>query len=316
MQKIIMTAALMILIALTACSNPAQATRAPTPSSVPTPTRAPFPTQEPTAATASTAGPPAAKPTTVPSGQPAPEPTSILARKDEMQAGVLSPLNLYETDDINSEISEAELACLKEGGPFLHLRWEFILPGPGDREQRVMIIACLEDETLARIFLADIAQGVGPLSLETSTCVRAAFNEIDPRSMLLAKVEGYPEDTLNAATTAWLVTLACLRDDEWETAARSLREDSGPRELMRCMMEKLGGPGEMAATMTKGERGDQEALAEAAADCAEETGPVPGETPAAPTATPESASTSEPGSIAPLDPNGLKDLLWRLTQTV
>ncbi len=164
------------------------------------------------------------------------------------------------------------------------------------------IIGCLEDETVARIFFADIAEGVATLSLETSTCVRAAFKVIDPRSLMLAKVEGFPEDTLNSATTLHFVTMACLNDAEWETAAEWLREESELREVMQCLMEKLGGPGEMATAMTKEDEGAQEALTEAAEDCAAETGPEPGDTPAATTATPELASTSEPSSIAPWTP--------------
>ncbi len=234
--------------------------------------------------------------------------------EDETPPGVLSPLSPHDTEEINSELSEAELACLKEGSPGLHLGWAFILPSYGDPQERVEIIGCLEDETIARIHLADIAEGVDPLSLESSTCVRAAFNEIDPRSMMLAKVEGFPEDTLNSATTLSLVTMACLNDAEWETTAEWVREDPELREVMQCMMEKLGGPGEMAVAMTVEDEEHQKALAEAAAACAEETRPVPDGAPAAPAEKPEPASTPEPASIAPLDPDDPAELLSRLSQ--
>ena len=118
---------------------------------------------------------------------------------------------------------------------------------------------------MARIFLANTTQGVGPLSLATSTCIRAAIKEIIPRSMLLAKIEGFPEDTLTAGTVLSLVKMACLNDEEWETTDEfelTPEMEVGFRELMRCVMEKLGGPGEMAAAMTKGEEGDEKALAE------------------------------------------------------
>ena len=42
--------------------------------------------------------------------------------------------------------------------------------------------------------------------------------------MMLAKVEGFPEDTLNSATTLHFVTMACLSDEEWETTAEWVRE--------------------------------------------------------------------------------------------
>lgn len=326
MQKIILTTACVILVALAGCSNPAQTPEALTPSPAPTPTRVPSPTQEPTAAAASTATParpPATKPTSMPVATTTPEPTVTStptpARKDDTPTSVLSPLVLDDPmyddpEDVNALLSEAELACIKEVGPAMDRRWNWILPGSGDRKDRAKIIRCLDDEILARIFLADIAEGVGPLSIETSTCVRAAFNEIDPRSMMLAKVEGFPEDTLNSATTVHFVTMACLNDEEWETADRSLQEDARMREWMRCMMQKLGGPGEIATAMTRGEIDDQKVLADASEGCGEETGPIPGEAPSIPTATPESAPTSEPGSIAPLDPDDSTDLLSRLTE--
>ena len=119
---------------------------------------------------------------------------------------------------------------------------------------------------------------------------------------------------MNSATTLSWVTMACLNDEEWETADTPLWKESGLRGWMQCMMEKLGGPGEMAAAMTEEGEADQEALAQAAEDCAEETGPAPGETPTGPTATPESASTPEPSSIAPLDPDDSAELLSRLSQ--
>ena len=97
--------------------------------------------------------------------------------------------------------------------------------------------------------------------------------------------------------------MACLSNEEWETTAEWVREGSEIREWMQCMMEKLGGPGEMAAAMTEEGEADQKALAQAAEDCAEEMVPAPSETPPARTAAPESASTSEPSSIAPLDPD-------------
>ena len=335
-HRLLSPAILAILVALAtlaACSDPAPtpdtavtpaprtiaATPAP-PENTPVPegadqtaTQTPMPTPEPTTAT-----PTPESTATKEAPTPAPEPTSTPAPNNRMPTGVLSPLKLDDPmyDDpeaVNAMLSEAELACLKEVGPVMHRRWAWILPGYGDREERVKVIECLEDEILARIYLADIAEGVGPLSLETSTCIRAAFNEIDPRSMMLAKVEGFPDDTLNSATTLHFVTIACLSDEEWETVPTS-QEESDLREWMRCMMEKLGGPGEIATAMTVGDEEDQKALAEAAEDCAEEMRPAPRETPASPTATLESASTPEPSSIVPLDPDDSAELLSRLSQ--
>ena len=270
------------------------------------PTPAPTPTTEPAPTAASTAA-------LTPAPTPEPTPTPLSMPEGEMQAGVLSPMSVQGDEVVNPEISEPELACLEEIDPLLPQNWTFYLPGPGYQEERTKIVGCLEDETLARIHLADIAEGVAILSPETSGCVRAAFRVIEPRSMMLAKIEGFPEDTLNSATTLSFVTMACLNDAEWETAHRSHREDSELREWTRCMMGKLGGPGEMMVAMTVGDEEDQKALAEAAEGCAKEMGPAQDETPAAPAATSAPASTSEPGSIAPLDPDDQTGLLSRLS---
>ena len=315
MRSVVFAFLVVAILFTVACTSeptePTAATPVPTgPTTTEEPTVPPMETHTPTP----TPTEPNPVPTSTATPEPTVTPTPTPAPEKETPAGVLSPLSLHDTEDVNSQLSDAELACLKEGSPGLHLGWAFILPGYGEPQERVEIIECLEDETVARIFVSESAEGVATLSLETSTCVRAAFNEIDPRAMMLAKVEGFPENTLNSATTLHFVTMACLNDAEWETTARWLREDSELREVMQCMMEKLGGPGTMAAAMTKGGRGDQEALAEAAEDCAGEMGPVPAETPATPTATPEPASTAEPSGIAPLDPDDSAGMLARLSQ--
>ena len=324
MHRLQLSLVLVIFAVLAACSDPTPTLQAPTPGNIASTPVPPANTQEPrgTALTATPSPSPTtepssiARPTATPDQSPTPElpSPSPSTPDDETLAGTLSPMSVQGDEVVNPDISEPELACLKEIDPFLPQSWTFYLPGPGYQHERVGIIGCLEEETIARILLADIAEGVATLSLETSTCIRAAFKVIDPRRVMLAKVEGFPEDTLHSANTLHFVTIACLNDEELETAHRSLREESELWEGMWCWMGKLGGPGEMATAMTKGKESDQRALAEAAAACTEEMGPAPAETPAAPTATPEPASTPEPSGIAPLNPDDSAELFSRLSQ--
>lgn len=314
MRSLLSIPVLLILAILFACSESPSVDESgvvatgPAPTEEPAGTESLLPTKErngkgtalPTGAKRAAAAPTIASMAT-PDPSPTPEPTATLPKtpEGESSAGVLSPLNLHDPmfddpESVNALLSEPELACLRDIGPVMHRRWTWILPGYGNQEERARIIGCLGDETIARIFLADTAEGVGPLSLETSTCVRAAFKEIDPRRVMLAKVEGFPGDTLNSATTLHFATIACLSDEEWETAAEWVREAPELREWMQCIMGKLGGPGEMAVAMTKDGRSDREALSEAAGDCAEEMASAPGKTPVAQAATPEPASTPEP----------------------
>ena len=62
-------------------------------------------------------------------------------------------------------------------------------------EETAALIQCLEDETLLRLFLTGL---IGPLSAETSTCVRSGFANFDLRSVMLAT----PAESNEAAAMA------------------------------------------------------------------------------------------------------------------
>ena len=69
-----------------------------------------------------------------------------------------------------------------------------------------------------------------------------------------------------------------------------------------CLMEALGGPGEMATAMTAAQEREFAELASAGAECGLDMGPVPGQAPATsppaptPTATMEAPTPTTPGS--------------------
>ena len=88
--------------------------------------------------------------------------------------------------------------------------------GPTSREEQARLIGCLNDETLARLFLAGFVSGPEPLSLETSTCVRAAFEVIDPRAVMTSGLEGNPGAAMAGSMAGFLITTACLSNKEWE----------------------------------------------------------------------------------------------------
>ena len=143
--------------------------------------------------------------------------------------------------------------------------WPGRLPGPARRrrEEQAKLIGCLDDETLARIFLAGFVPGPGPLSQETSDCVRAGFAVIDPRTVMTAGIEGDPGRAMAGSMTALSVTIACLNDEEWEAAASKTGMQPDEREGMQCLLDQLGGPGEMAEAMKAAGEGDFTDLAKA-----------------------------------------------------
>ena len=280
MLKLFLPATIFFLIALatlTACSDTTPALE-----EVPTPTRvssriaAPASTDAPVSTQAPTERPTAA-PRATPASPPTPEPTATPA-----PLGVLAPLQALDSSALLSALSDTEKACI--GDDPEKLARSLARPGSAPREEQAKLIGCLEDETLARIFLAGFVPGPGLLSQETSDCVRAAFEVIDPRTVMTAGIEGDPGRAMAGSMTALSVTIACLNDGEWEAAASMTGMQPEEREGMRCLLDQLGGPGEMAEAMIAAREGDFTDLA--GADCELDMGPAPGQAPVTPPPTP------------------------------
>ena len=212
-----------------------------------------------------------------------------------MPLGVLSPLQVLDSSALLSELSDTELACIGDNPE--KLAQSLAGPGSAPREEQAKLIGCLEDEALARIFLAGFVPGPGPLSQETSDCVRAGFAVIDPRAVMTAGMEGDPGRAMAGSMTALSVTIACLNDEEWEAAASMTGMQPEEREGMRCLLDQLGGPGEMAEAMKAAGEGDFTDLAKARADCGLDMGPAPGQAPATPPPTP-TATVEAPTAVS------------------
>ena len=104
------------------------------------------------------------------------------------------------------------------------------------------------------MFLSGVVQDPAPLSMETSACIRTGFEGIDLRSAMLATVLG----TMIAASI--FVTIACLNDEEWETAATVLGVGLGARAAIMCLLEEIGGTEGMTAALEAGDEGSLTAL--------------------------------------------------------
>ena len=262
---------LALLATMAACSEP---TPAPDPTATPaatvaaTPTQTPAPTANPTAA-------PAAKPTS----SPTPEPTTT-----PVPDGRLVPIQLQDSLSLQSSLSDAELACI--GDDPEQLTRALTGAGPSSRDEQARLFGCLNDETLARVFLAGFVPGPEPLSESTSECVRAAFDVIDPRAVMTAGIEGDPGRAMAGSMAALSVTVACLTDQEWEATASQVGMGPSEREGMRCLLAQLSGPGKMAEAMIAAGEGDFTDLSKAGAECGLDMGPAPGQTPVRPPPTP------------------------------
>ena len=281
---------LILLATLAACSDP-------TPVPTPVPTTTPTPAT-PTATPASTETPaanPTAAPTETPGDSPIPESTETLP-----PSGRLAPIRLQDSQSFQSALSEGETACIGDVPETLGrvLEW----PSQGAKDEMLRLMGCLGDETLARLFLAGFIPGPEPLSLETSDCVRAVFAVIDPQVVKTAGIEDDPERAervMAGSMAASTATTACLNDEEWERATPMTEMGPQERADLQCLMEALGGPGEMAEAMRAAEEGDFAGLVEAAAACGLDRGPAIDQGPAnpPPTPTPKPTGTaSEPAT--------------------
>ena len=115
-------------------------------------------------------------------------------------------------------------------------------------------LTCLDNESLLRLFLTPFLTLTGPLSAESSDCIRTGFGETDYATLLRSASgggAGEPADeaAMMAGMTTFIVTLSCLNDDEFAMVTPFMELDPSQREGFACVLEHLGGPQEMAALM-------------------------------------------------------------------
>ena len=256
MSRLLFGALLLAIVGLLACTGATptpEATSTPPPTSAPASTATPVPTATP----APTATPtPRATPTPVPTT--APPPSQVSAREG------IAPLPVNDPQMLMLELSQPELGCISGSSSPQTLLVALQAPDTASPEDVAELSLCLRDGTLLRLFLTGIIGQAGPLSGETSECVRAGFAEIDLRSMMLAEAEGEGEGGMNAALH---MTISCLNEEEWAAAAPALGLSLNYREGVKCLTRELGGPEEAAAALQPSEQGPSFALIAAAVSC-------------------------------------------------
>ena len=234
-----------ILVAVTAlllaCSDPT-----PTPTATPEPTPTPAPTNTPV---------PTPTATPEPTATPRPEPTPTGEQDhegesedhgDEGASGRLTPLTLDDPEAIAGELSESELACLAGNADTGRLLELFANPEAATTEEQTLLIGCLEDETVLRLFLAGLLGDTGPLSEQSSMCILEGTEGVDLKSVMLAGISGNEEAAMVGSMSAFFISIGCLNEQELAAAAPSLGMAPEDIESLGCVMEQLGGPEGMA----------------------------------------------------------------------
>ena len=276
-SKLIGVPALIALVIFLACgggeptgaaadATVSPATEAPTATAMPSPTPEPTATPKPTVTTAPTA-------TAVPEPEVTPEPA---AAAQAPGTGAIAPLRLNDPLMVASELSESELACLAGVADIARLMEIFAAPELASPQERTMSIGCLEDETVLRIFLTGLIEGSGPLSLETSACIRTGMEGVDLRALMASGPEGGEEAAMGGSMSAFILTLMCLNEEEWQGAASNLGAAPEERENLQCLLEKLGGPEGFAETIGAGGGSSFIALFGAISECGVQMEGLPG----------------------------------------
>ena len=147
-----------------------------------------------------------------------------------------------------SSLSGTELTCIGEDPK--RMIETLTGAGPVSMEDQARLIECLDDDTVNQLFMTTIVPDPGPLSVETSKCVLAGLDVINPRAVMTAGLEGDPETAMGGSMAAFTVMIACLNDSEWIATAPRLGMEPEDRDGMVCITAALGGPAAMATSMT------------------------------------------------------------------
>ena len=208
---------------------------------------------------------PAPTDTPIPTAMPAPTDTPSETTPESEPNG---PIGMNGTEFVISELSADEQSCLSEIGDPQQLLAMMNNPELASPEQRDAVVGCLEHETLLKLFLKGFTDQTGPLSNDTSACVSTGFQDFDLRAMMLTNPEGSGEEAAMAQGMAgFLITLACLNEEEWQNASPVLELPPDGRESLQCVTDMLGGPEGVAASLESKEGEPPLAFFNAAAEC-------------------------------------------------
>ena len=230
-------------VAPTATTAPT-ATPAPTATAVPTPTRAPDPTATPS---------PSA--TEVPASTPAPTPTA--STMSEGSGSAFAPLPFDNPFALASEFSQAEIACMLEVTDLSNIMMVMSDPEAVTPEEQAQLLACMNDENLMRLYLTEtLLIATGPLSVESSDCIREGFAPLDLHSIMApGGMSQDPTESETQGIASFIVMITCINDDEWDAAAPVLGLGARDAEGMDCMLDELGGAIGVAEALAPGAGG-------------------------------------------------------------
>ena len=172
-----------------------------------------------------------------------------------------------------SELSDAERACFADSPHLSPERLAQVSKSPeqGTPEERTAFLDCLEHETELRLLLTGVLTATGPLSVESSECLRDTYADIDLAEVLDGMALD-PGDNVEAqqamarVMVMLMVSLSCLDEDEFVVVGQTMGIAPGEYEGFQCVLEAAGGQEGMVVWMSPG-AGFPTELFEAALNC-------------------------------------------------
>ena len=164
-------------------------------------------------------------------------------------AAGIAPLDPSDPVAFMSELSPAEQSCISAIADPQQLALIMSIPELATPEESGALFDCFEDETLLRLFITGLIGLTSPLSPETSACVRGGLEDTDLRSVMSAGAERDEQTSMVVSMSAYMLTLSCLNEAEWQAASAATGMDPGGREDLQCAMDQLGGPEGMATAL-------------------------------------------------------------------
>ena len=178
------------------------------------------------------------------------EPLRATSEPETLLPGdVITPMDLSDPEAALSRLSKPEISCLEQAsgpGRLHEILRDIRVPVT---EEEAWTMACLGDETLTGVFLAMFLGDSGPLSQETSACLRTELEWVDLRELMTEDTRGREQDDRVGAIflSGNFTAIACLNQEEWDATAATLGHDPGDQEGIQCFLEAVGGPEKLAA---------------------------------------------------------------------
>ena len=171
-----------------------------------------------------------------------------------MSAEPLAPLAAENADALLADVSSSESMCLSDNIPSDRLAVLATTPELATQAEREAFIGCLEHDTRLRLLLTPVLNATGPLSVESSACMRRSYADTDLAALMssVAADSGTgpeAEAAMAQGMVTFFVSLSCLNEEEFQTASVAMGLAPGERENFLCVLDQVGGQDALAALL-------------------------------------------------------------------